>query len=144
MFNKKKIEELENELVEVKKQLYETKDYLRAKNRGENYCIKKVQKSAMLLGDDYILFWTDDDKLKLCSAEIPCDTIWVLNEFEIYENNKKEIFVKHDISLATFNDPKKRYEYIETRYYKLNKKESKLERVYFEGKKSTLGKKIWG
>lgn len=129
---KAELEELMEKVRDIQTELCDLKLYMRAKR---NNFVARIR-SHIIGAPPYTevkkeLEWLDDENFCIKSfnvSEYGLDT-----NNEIYQNDKGELFIK---TLCWINN--------DIRYYKVNKYEKKLERVYFEGKKSTLGKKVWG
>lgn len=128
---KAELEELMERVRDTQNELCDLKLYMRAKR---NNFVARIR--SHIIGKPPFtevkkeLEWLDDDLFCIQSFDV---SEYGLNDVftEIYKNDKDEMFIK----TLHWNDYS---------YYKVNLNEQKLERVYFEGKKSTLGKKVWG
>ncbi len=137
MFNTKKIKELTERVERLENEMAELKLYTKCKREDKIAYIETEIKhinGIFCFQTNRTLVWLDDNELCTKSFDI---TEYNLDDHnEIYQNDNGEMFIKSSMiqGCVVFN----------VKYYKVNKTAEKLERVYFEGKKATLGKKVWG
>ena len=127
----KNFEEYKNKIEQLEKELKDMKTYMRIKRNNFVACIREhIDYTSPLLWEKIKrVEWLDDDDFCVNSFEIT--DYFLEDNNEIYQNDKGELFIK------TYSNQEKE------RYYKINTFSKTLERVYFEGKKTNLGKKIW-
>ena len=117
---------------QMDRELADLKEYMRAKRNNFVARIRShIISTPPFTEVKQELEWLDDENFCIKSFDVRRYGLDTNNE--IYQNDKGELFIK---ALCWNNN--------DIRYYKVNKYEKKLERVYFEGKKATLGKKVWG